>query len=141
MYLRISKRRLAQVHIIIDFRKIWVVIVMGILMMTASGIGMEARVEQWWGNGWGIWAGKAGRLRYESEKARNWQVTLVRSLMMGALWELSGRVGWSGWQWVPWLVPLVEPAKAGFVGNAAVGPADLPGIGCLDGTEPAVDSG
>jgi hypothetical protein len=76
-------------------------------MMSAGGIGLEARVEQWWGNGWGSWAGKAGRLKYEREMARNWQVTLVRSLMMGALWEVSGRVGWSGWQLLPWLVWLV----------------------------------
>ena len=115
MYLTKTLWRLAQVHTTIDFRIIWVLIVMGLAMGMASGVGMEERAgillrAEWPGYGWGQWNGKSSRQiarKYGQGLTREWQVVLWRSLMIGGLWELSGRIGWSGWQWLPWLVWLV----------------------------------
>jgi hypothetical protein len=103
---------LAQVHVTIDFRKIWVLIVLGLVLITASGVGLEASAGtlqggEWDGNGWGRWEGNPQSRKYWRGLASNWQVALLRSLILGGLWELSGRVGGSGWQWLPWLVWLV----------------------------------
>jgi hypothetical protein len=98
---------LAQVHITTDFRVIWVLVALGIVLMSISGAVQDGVLSGEQMAGYGRWRGAANCGRYRHALARNWQVTLLRSLLIGALWEVSGRAGWAGWQWLPWIVWLL----------------------------------
>jgi hypothetical protein len=92
---------LAQVHHTIDFRVIWVLVVVGLVLMNISGVVPDPVMpgEGLMGTGRGCRIQIAMKSR--GINACQWQVTvtLLRSLLLGALWEVSGRVGWSGWVW------------------------------------------
>ena len=83
-----------------------IMIIVGLVLTTGSGAALEAQ------GGWLLAAeGRTWNWRFAWQRRRGWAVSwqsaLVRSLVLGALWELSGRIGWSGWQWLPWVVWLI----------------------------------
>jgi hypothetical protein len=95
------------VHITIDFRVIWMLVAMGLVLMSASGAVLDSMLPGEQLAGYGRWSGSASWERHRRRLTRNWPVVLWRSLMIGALWEVSGRAGWSGWQWLPWITWLL----------------------------------
>jgi transposase-like protein len=95
------------VHITIDFRVIWVLVALGLVLMSASGVVLDSHLPGGQIAGYGRWRWNANCGSYRRRLASNWQVTLCRSLVLGALWEVSGRAGWAGWQWLPWMVWLL----------------------------------
>jgi hypothetical protein len=87
---------------------------MGLVLMSMSGMVAEGIMP---GEGL-MGAGRMWRVKILGRSRRTlahaWQVTLLRSLLLGALWELSGRVGWTGWVWLPWLGMLLPGEGRGW---------------------------
>lgn len=101
-----------------QWRIIWAIIVLGLLLSTVRGA--ELVEQAGWliqpvpvvcyrvrrrarryqqvgrGEGWGSYWHRLGR---------TWRIAMVRSLVLWVLWEVSGRVGWAaGWVVLPWLI-------------------------------------